>query len=90
LLAFFKGIAFFAAIVALAVAGYRMMHAMGREEQLASARNGIINVLIALALMKVIDFVYLLAMDTTFFDQARVLIIRISRILGYAIGVAIL
>jgi hypothetical protein len=29
-------------------------------------------------------------MDTTFFDQARVLIIRISRILGYAIGVAIL
>ncbi|USN56221.1 MAG: hypothetical protein H6766_03995 [Candidatus Peribacteria bacterium] len=89
-MAFFKAMSFFAAIIALVIAGYRMMHAMGHEEQLKSARNGIINVVIALVLMKVIDFIYLLAMDTTFFDQARTLIIKVSRILGYAVGIGIL
>ena len=58
-----------------------MMHAMGQEEQLKAAKTDIINALIALALLKVIDFIYMLAMDDTFFDQARGIIVQISRIL---------
>lgn len=90
LLAFFKSLAFFAAIIALVVAWYRMMSAMDSEDKLKAARNGIVNVLIALVLLKVVDFVYLLAQDATLFSQAKSLIIRISKILWYAIGVGML
>ncbi len=89
LLSFFKAVSFFAAIVALVVAGYRVMSAMGHEDKLTAAKTGIVNVLIALVLMKVIDFIYLLAQDPQFFTEASGWIIKISKILGYVIGVGI-
>ena len=89
-LSFFKAFAFFGAIIALVYAGFKMMYAMDEEDQIAQARTGIVNVIIALVLIKVIDFIFLIAQSSDFVWQAQTLIISISRVMAYVVGIGLM
>ncbi len=55
---FLKAFAFFAAIIMIFYYAYMIMTSLDQEEQVTKARSWILNVLIALVLIKVIDFIY--------------------------------
>lgn len=55
---FLKAFAFFAAIIMIVYYAYRIMTSLDQEEQVSKARSWILNVIIALVLIKVIDFIY--------------------------------
>lgn len=86
-LSFLKWLAFFLAVVFLIYYGYKMMSSFDEDEKLKSARTGILNVFLALMLIKIIDFIYLIAQVQDFKNQAIQLIVQISKFLGYVGGI---
>lgn len=85
-LVFFKAIAFFMAIVFMVYYGFRMMQAMDKEEQIANARRGILNVIIALAFIKVVDYIFFIAQEPDFQSTATEFIVQVSVLLGRILG----
>ena len=67
-----------------------MMYAMDDDSKISEAKNGLVNVIIALVLIKVIDFVFLIAQSPDFVTQAQSFIISISRVLAYVIGIGMM
>lgn len=86
-LAFLKWAAFFVALLFLVFYGYRMMSAFDEEEKLKQARTGILNVFLALVLIKIIDYVYYIAQVQEFKNRAVELIVQISKFLWYLWGI---
>jgi len=89
ILAFFKVVAFFVAIIMMVVYGFKMMAAMDQEERIKSARKGILNVLIALVLIKVIDYVFYITQIPEFAQKGADLIIEVSKIMWFMLGAAL-
>lgn len=90
ILSFLKGIAFFVALIFLMRHGVKMVTAVGEEEKIKVAKQGILNVLLALIFIKVIDYLYYIALSPEFTDNAINLIVQVSKFIAYLIGAALI
>jgi hypothetical protein len=63
ILSFLKAIAFFVALFFIVWYGFQIMSAMGEEEKIKAARQGILNVVLALIFIKIIDYLYYIALS---------------------------
>ena len=86
ILSFFKVLGFFLAIVMMVVYGFKIMAAMDQSEKLKTARGWILNIVIALVLIKVIDYVYYIAQSPAFASKAGDLIVNVAIVLWYILG----
>ena len=87
ILSFFKWLAFFAAIIMLVYYAYKMLNAFGEEEKFKTARVGLLNVFLALIFIKVIDYIFLIAAQENFKNNAVNLIVQVSKFLWYLCGI---
>ncbi|MCX6823724.1 MAG: hypothetical protein NT085_01220 [candidate division SR1 bacterium] len=86
ILSFFKVLAFFAAIIMLVVSGFRMMSAMDKSDKVKIAQKGAINVVIALVMIKVIDYIFYIAQTPAFGTAAADMIVNVAVVLGWILG----
>ncbi len=86
ILSFFKVLAFFAAIIMLVVYGFRMMSAMDKSDKVKIAQKWAINVVIALVLIKVIDYIFYIAQTPAFGAKAADMIVNVAIVLGWVLG----
>jgi len=86
ILSFFKVLAFFAAIIMLVVSGFRMMSAMDKSDKVTIARKWAINVVIALVLIKIIDYIFYIAQTPTFGSKAADMIVNVAVVLWWVLG----
>lgn len=84
-----KAAAFFFAIIMIVLTWIRVIGA-GEGEKWKKLVKGLINVVVALLIIKWVDFVYYLAADSNnFVENASNFIINVARIFGYIYGVII-
>lgn len=86
-MAFLKAAAFFVAIVFLGRYGYKMLSAPDEESKLKEAKTGILNVVLSLVFIKIIDYVYFIANQTTFKTDSIAFVAAASKFLGYLFGI---
>ena len=86
ILSFFKILAFFAAIIMLVVAGFRMMSAMDKSDKVKIAQKWWINVVIALVFIKLIDYIFYIAQTPAFGTKAADMIVNVAITLGWVLG----
>lgn len=86
ILSFFKVLWFFLAIVMMVVTWFKIMWSMDQEDKLKSAKKWIMNIVIALVLIKIIDYVYYIAQAPSFASKAGDLIISIATVMWYVLG----
>ena len=86
ILSFFKVLWFFLAIVMMVVTGFKIMSAMDQEDKLKSAKKWIFNIVVALVLIKIIDYVYYIAQSPSFASKAGDLIVSVATVLWYVLG----
>jgi len=84
ILSFFKILAFFLAIIMMVIMWFRIMAANDPEKSKKVAKS-ILNIVLALVLIKVIDFFYYIAQSSQFAQKSASFIIDISKILAYII-----
>lgn len=87
-LSFLKSLAFILAVIMIVVTWFRVM-AAGDAEKGKTLSKGVLNIIAALVGIKVIDFVYLLASQQNFAQNAGAFIIQIMKFMGYVSGIAI-
>ena len=88
-LSIMKAAAFFLALFLIVWHGFKMVTAFGTEDKIDAARQGILNVLLALAFIKVIDYLYYIALSGDFTSQAIELVVQVSKFMAYIIGAAL-
>jgi len=86
ILSFLKAIAFFVALFFIVRYGFQIISAVGEEEKVTAARQGVINVLLALIFIKIIDYLYYIALSGDFKNKAVDFIVQASKFLTYIIG----
>lgn len=86
ILAFMKGLAFFYAIIMFLYYGFQFMRAMEEENKIKAARTGILNVITALVLIKVIDFIFYIAQQQDFGSRLQQFVLNAARIGAYILG----
>jgi type IV secretory pathway VirB2 component (pilin) len=84
-LSLLKGAAFFFAIIMIVVTGFKVISAADADKSKKLVR-GVLNVVAALAIMKVVDFVYYMASTENFAEQATDFILNVARFFGYIYG----
>lgn len=86
-LSFLKGAAFFIAIIMIVTTGFKMMNPQAWEsgDSKKLAKN-LINIIFALIGMKVVDFIYYIASQPNFAEQAGDFIIQSAKFLAYLSG----
>lgn len=84
-LSILKAFAFFLAIFFIAWYGFGMVTAVGEEEKIDKARQWIINVIFALIFIKIIDYIYYIAVSGDFKNKAVDFIAQASKFLLYLI-----
>lgn len=90
ILGFLKAIAFFVALIFLLWYGFKMVTAVGEEEKVKAARQGILNVVLALIFIKIIDYLYYMALSPDFTGNAINFIVQASKFIAYLIGAALI
>ncbi len=80
---FFKMVVFFLAIVMIIVYAFQIMASMDQEEKIKKWQKGVLNVIIALFLIKIIDYIFFIAQAPEFAAKATDLIIQIAKLMGY-------
>jgi len=88
ILTFFKVLAFFFAIVMMVLAGFKMMSSMDKEDKVKAGQKAIVNIIVALVLIKIIDYIFYMAQLPEFAQKAWDLILSFAKILGWVIGIA--
>lgn len=84
-----KAAAFFIAIIMTVVTGFRVM-AAGEWEKWKKLVKWLINVVVALLVIKWVDFIYYLAADSSsFVENTSNLIINVAKLFGWLYGVII-
>lgn len=81
-----KSAAFFVAIVMLIISGIKMLNPSGDESKAQTAARWILNVIIALAFIKLVDFIFFIAAQPDFIGQAEDLIVSVATFLLYVLG----
>ena len=88
-LSILKAAAFFAAIVMTVITGFRVV-AASETEKWKKLVKWLINVVVALLVIKWIDFIYYITADSeNFVENATDFIINVAKIFGYIYGVII-
>lgn len=82
ILSFFKVLAFFAAIIMLIVSGFRMMSAMDSSDKVTIARKWAINIVIALVMIKFIDYIFYIAQTPAFGSKAADMIVNVAIVMA--------
>ena len=59
--------------------GFQFMRALEEESKIKAARTGIVNVIVALVLIKIIDFIFFIAQQQDFGTQIQDFIINAAR-----------
>lgn len=88
ILSFFKVLGFFFAIIMMVVSGFKMMSAMDKADKLKAAKTGVMNIIIALVLIKVIDYVFYIAQIPEFGVKAKAMVSNVAIVLGWVLGAA--
>jgi hypothetical protein len=83
ILAFFKSAAYFVAIMMIVYYWFNVMKAFEKEDKIKEWRKWVINVIIALIFIKIIDFVFYIAQQSSFTQQAWNFIIWYNKIMMY-------
>jgi len=78
-----KALAFFVAITMIVVYGFRIMSTSDKSDKVKTLMKGIVNVVIALVIIKTIDYVYYIAQSPEFTEKATDLIIEVAKILWF-------
>jgi hypothetical protein len=86
-ISFIKAGAFFVAILLIIYHGLQIIRAYEKEDKLTEARKAIVNILAVLVLIKVIDYIYVIAYDGGFKTKAVTFIIEVSKLLWRGIGI---
>ncbi len=86
ILSFFKVLGFFLAIVMMVVTGFKIMGAMDQSDKLKTAKKWVMNIIIALVLIKIIDYVYYIAQSPSFASKAGDLIVSVAIVMWYILG----
>ena len=81
-----KALAFFVAIVMMVVSWFKIMAVSDQSDKTKTAVKWIINIVVALVIIKIIDYVYYIAQLPTFINQATDFIIEIAKIVGFIFG----
>ena len=87
ILGFFKVFAFFLAIIMMVVTGFKMMAAMDKADKAKAGAKWIINIIVALVLIKIIDYVFYIAQVPEFAQKASDLVLSLAKILGWFLGI---
>lgn len=82
-----KAIAFFVAVFFIVWYGFQIVSAVWEEEKITAARQWLINVLLALVFIKIIDYLYYIALSGDFKNKAVDFIVQASKFLTYVIGI---
>ncbi|MFZ2151415.1 MAG: hypothetical protein WAZ12_01000 [Candidatus Absconditicoccaceae bacterium] len=89
ILSFLKILTFFLAIIMMVILGFRIMSAHDAEKSKKVAKS-IMNIILALILVKTIDFFYYIAQSPQFAEKSASFIIDIARVLAYVMGGALM
>ena len=84
-----RALAYFWAILMIIFFGYKIIAAMDKEDKIANARRGALNVLLALAFIAVIEFIYGAASRSEFKTQIGEFLVRVATVLGWIFGASI-
>ena len=87
ILTLLKGIAFFFAILMIVVTGFKVVSAADADKSKKLVK-GVINVVGALAIIKIVDFIYYIASVNDFAQQATDFILTAAKFFGYLYGSA--
>ncbi|PID34834.1 MAG: hypothetical protein CR971_01185 [candidate division SR1 bacterium] len=85
-IAFLKILTFFIAIIMMVVYGFKIITAVDKADEAKKHLRGVFNVIIALILIKIVDYIYYIAQAKDFSVQAQGFILSFARILGLIIG----
>lgn len=85
-IALLKTLVFFIAIIMMTVYWFKIISAVDKADEAKKHIRGVFNVIIALILIKVVDYIYYIAQAKDFTTEAGNLIISIARILGFILG----
>lgn len=78
-----RALAFFIAIILLIFTWWKIMVAMDQEDKFKAWTQGIFNIIIPLIIIKIIDYIYYIAQSPDLKSKATILIIEVSKALGY-------
>jgi len=85
ILSFFKVLAFFIAIIMMVVYGFRIMASMDQEDKIKTARKWVVNIIIALVLIKIIDYIFYIAQVPEFWQKAADFVLNVAVVLWWII-----
>jgi len=85
ILSFLKVLSFFTAIIMLVYYWFKIMSAMDQEDKIKESRKWIVNVLIALVIIKIIDYVYYIAQVPEFTQKASDLVFEVWKVMLYVL-----
>lgn len=83
--AFFKTLVFFVAIIMIILHWFKAMSSADKADKAKIAIKGIINVVVALVIVKIVDYLYYIVQVQDFVAQATSLIIEIAKILWFIV-----
>ncbi len=78
-----KALAFFVAIIMIVVYWFRIMAVSDQADKIKNLIRWIMNVVVALVIVKVIDYVYYMAQLPNFTTEATAFIVEIAKIVGF-------
>lgn len=87
ILIFLKSFAYFAAIIMVMYYWFNMVRANDKEDKIKAGKNWVINVLMALAAIKILDYLYFIAQLTEFKTKTELLLVAVSKVLWWIIWV---
>ena len=89
ILIFFKSAAYYVAIIFVVYYGYKIMQAQEKEDKIKAGRAWALNVITALIAIKVLDYIYYIAQEASFWKDASKFIASIWTVLGWVLWVVI-
>ncbi len=84
-----RALAYFVAIILIIYFWYKIIAAFDKEDKIANARRGVMNVAIALAFIGVIEFIYGAASRSTFRTEIWDFLVRVAKVLWWVIGASL-
>ena len=78
-----KALAFFMAIIMVVIYWFKIMAVSDQSDKIKTATRWLINVVVALVIIKIIDYVYYIAQLSNFIDKATDFIIEIAKVVWF-------
>lgn len=85
IVAFLKALIFFLAIIMLVVNWFKAMSQADKSDKAKAAMKWIVNVIVALVIIKVVDYIYFIAQSADFLAHATQFIIEVAKILWFIV-----